>query len=309
MAVAEIFPVPDARLLLGFTTLTLVTSPNISVVPLSDKDLGVHKVSHSTTHNLVHPPVPVNGDPSQLAWEAVFPEGSINPGNKTAPLGGFGFYLRGPPAFAEALKDPAVNGEVVMGYDVLFEENFHFQKGGKLPGIYGGVGDSAYGCTGGRQTDRCKCFNLRLMWRDLGDGELYAYLPQAERNTERLLEVPPRSIQQPDYGFSVGRGAWRFPSGRWTRITERVRLNDLGEQNGEIEVFIDGNSVLLATGLVLRTQEGPDARMQGLHLQTFFGGSSPEWASPKTQRAWFANVSGAILTPKEARSKGIRDEL
>ena len=73
--------------------------------------------------------------------------------------------------------------------------------------------------------------------RDLGNGELYAYLPQTERNTERLLEVPPRSIQHPDYGFSVGRGAWRFPSGRWTRITERVRMNDLDEENGQLPLL------------------------------------------------------------------------
>ena len=29
----------------------------------------------------------------------------------------------------------------------------------------GGIGDTAYGCSGGRQNDRCKCFDIRLMWR------------------------------------------------------------------------------------------------------------------------------------------------
>lgn len=29
----------------------------------------------------------------------------------------------------------------------------------------GGVADAAYKCTGARQNDRCKCFNVRLMWR------------------------------------------------------------------------------------------------------------------------------------------------
>ena len=84
---------------------------------------------------------------------------------------------------------------------------------------------------------------------------------------------------------------------------------------GEIEVYIDGQSVVHATGLILRTNEGPDGRVQGLHMQTFFGGMSarsipccirtetrrtghtPDWASPKDQRAWFANISGAILKP------------
>ena len=33
--------------------------------------------------------------------------------------------------------------------------------------IVGGAGNAAYHCTGGRQTDRDKCFNLRLMWRQV----------------------------------------------------------------------------------------------------------------------------------------------
>ncbi|KAI0359309.1 hypothetical protein OH77DRAFT_1017373 [Trametes cingulata] len=308
LGITELFPVPEARILTGFTTSNLVISPLISTVALSDKELGVHKVTSRTTHRVVEPPVPVQGDEGQRAWEAVFPEGSINPGNSTAPPGGFGFCLRGPPDFARALGDVDTSREVVMGYDVLFEDGFDFRKGGKLPGIYGGAGDSAYGCTGGRQTDRCKCFNLRLMWRENGVGELYAYVPQIEANTKRLLAVPPRSIQHPDYGFSVGRGAWTFEPGRWTRVMERVSMNDVGEENGEIEVFIDGKLVIRATGLVLRTDEGPDARVQGLHFQTFFGGHRPEWASPKEQRAWFATVSGAILKTASEEA-GRHDEL
>ncbi|OJT12174.1 hypothetical protein TRAPUB_11284 [Trametes pubescens] len=296
--VADLFTVSPSRVLLGFTTSNISNSPLISAVPLTDKTLGVHKVASTTTHNLVRPPIPIDQD-----------EAHINPGNKIVPAGGFGFYLRGPPDFAQALNDPATGAvEVIFGYDVLFEEGFDFREGGKLPGIYGGAGDAAYGCTGGRQTDRCKCFNLRLMWRENGVGELYAYVPQSEVNTRRLLAVPPRSIQHPDYGFSVGRGAWTFASGRWTRVTERVKINDVGQENGEIEILIDGKSVFLAQGLVLRTPEGPDAHVQGLHFQTFFGGHSPDWASPKDQRAWFANVSGAIIK-SQAGVANPRDEL
>ena len=36
---------------------------------------------------------------------------------------------------------------------------------GKLPGQFGGVGDLAYGCSGGRQDNRMQCFDLRFMWR------------------------------------------------------------------------------------------------------------------------------------------------
>ena len=50
-------------------------------------------------------------------------------------------------------------------------------------------------------------------------------------------------------------------------------VTPLPQSSGEIEVFVDGQSVILATGLVIRTEEGPDGRVQGLHLQTFFGGT------------------------------------
>lgn len=92
---------------------------------------------------------------------------------------------------------------------------------------------------------------------------------------------------------------------------------------GEVEVFIDGRSVILAKGLILRDEDAAESSVQGLHFQTFFGGErfrcfcaelslimcvsaghTEEWACPKDQKAWFTNVSGAIL-----RSVPAHDEL
>ncbi|RPD58093.1 hypothetical protein L226DRAFT_546999 [Lentinus tigrinus ALCF2SS1-7] len=293
-------PIATSRISTGFTTCPTCDVPSgIVRVALSDRELGVHRVTSSTTHALAVPPIQVpGGDASTFAWEAVYSRGSINPGNKTCPPGGFGFYMRGPGQFSDALKRMGTREEVVLGYDVLFEDGFEWVKGGKLPGIFGGVGDHAYGCSGGRQNGRCMCFDLRLMWRGKGIGELYAYLPHEQRNTDRLLPIPPKSIQHPDYGFSVGRGAWTFTARKWTRVLELVKMNAPGKEDGEIRVYIDGKLVIHATGLILRTEQGQDGRVQGLHFQTFFGGNSPDWASPKDQRAWFANISGAILHPQ-----------
>jgi hypothetical protein len=175
----------------------------------------------------------------------------------------------------------------------------------------GGVGEHAYGCTGGRQQERCKCFNLRLMWRSVflvcwhqylsltfytttrredGAGELYAYVPLNDANTAALQAVP-HSHRNPDYGFSVGRGLWQFEPGRWTAVAQRVKMNTVGQADGgclfifcgqqlderlvgEIEVFIDGQSVILAKGLLLRDTDAPESSVQGIHFQTFFGGES-----------------------------------
>ena len=106
-----------------------------------------------------------------------------------------------------------------------------------------------------------------------GKGEIYTYIPLLDHNTERLLGIPPESHKNPDYGFSVGRGAWKFPKGTWTTIAERVKLNGIGETDGEVQLWINGVSVIHATGLILR--EDMEAHIKGLHFQTFFGGESP----------------------------------
>ena len=62
-------------------------------------------------------------------------------------------------------------------------------------------------------------------------GELYAYVPQNDANALALKSVP-HSHQNPDYGFSVGRGLWTFEAGKWTAIAERVKMNTVGHADG-----------------------------------------------------------------------------
>ncbi|KAJ2917708.1 hypothetical protein MD484_g2720, partial [Candolleomyces efflorescens] len=292
MSLSPLLPVVDFEF--GFTTSLCLNDERLLRCELADKALGVHKVSSKTTHHVVKPPEPRSARDFQnqprLAWEAFYPEGSINP---SAPIpGGFGFYLSGPPEFQERL---AVAKEAVFSYRMMLQQDWEWVRGGKLPGLFGGINDLAYGCSGGRKDDRCQCIGLRPMWRVNGTGELYTYLPLNETNATQQLKVPPLSVENSDYGFSVGRGAYNFKQavGNWVAVAIRVRLNDIGVDNGEIEVWIDGCSVISIDGLALRSSTS--SVLRGMHFQTFFGGSSPEWASPKDQRAWFADITGAIV--------------
>lgn len=131
----------------------------------------------------------------------------------------------------------------------------------------GNDAQTALACSGGRHSTTC--FSLRFMWRKKGRGEFYAYLPQHSAN-DALCNVPPMSTCNDEYGTSVGRGAFNFTVGEWNHISERIRLNDAGQANGEIQLFFNGVSVINVGGLVLR--DNAAGRIRGIHMQTFFGG-------------------------------------
>ncbi|KAJ7643707.1 polysaccharide lyase family 14 protein [Roridomyces roridus] len=265
--------------------------PGVDSVALRDADVGTTPRRGRATGSGLSPPdlSEVDWPAPSLAWEAFYPNGSINPA--AAIPGGFGFYVAGPAAFSEKLAAGATHA--VLSYRMMLQEGWEWVKGGKLPGIYGGEGDSSYACTGGRQEARSKCFNVRPMWRPKGQGELYTYLPLTDRNQQQLSAVPPYSTGNAQYGFSVGRNAFNFDVGRWITLAFRVKLNDVGSENGELELWVDGESVISVSGLTLRDSD--KSRIKGAHFQTFFGGHEVDWASPKDQRAWFADLSGAII--------------
>lgn len=108
------------------------------------------------------------------------------------------------------------------------------------------------------------------MWRTEGAGELYTYLPPSFSANKAVCDVPPFSTCNDVYGASVARGSFDWATGQWTTISQRVRLNDVGEQNGELELFVGGKSVLNVDGLVLRSSDA--GRIFGIQMQTFFGG-------------------------------------
>ena len=208
--------------------------------------------------------------PQRRAALAVrYPKGSIAP-SSAAPRGGAGFVSRtGLAGSAEA---------ACLTYRVRFADGFAFAKGGKLPGLYGGDGP-----TGGAGADAG--FSARLMWREGGEGELYAYLPGPD----------------PGHGRSLGRGAWRFPAGRWVDIEQEIVLNDPGLANGVARVWVAGELRLEVPELVLRRTA--EVRIEGLMFSTFFGGRDPAWASPRDQEALFADF--AIHLPEGDRRRAV----
>jgi hypothetical protein len=271
-ALRALFPVPQT--LEQWSTSSEVSDP----LPLADSTFNP-KAMLSALH-----PTYVDAPDGVKSMKAHYPAGSV--ALTHAPYGGLSFYAPGPNSV-----DLTTAKEVTLGYTVLFQEGFEFNLGGKLPGLYGGNSDSsAIGCSGGSRSDAC--FSARLMWRPNGAGEMYTYLPPSFSANQAVCHEVPNSDCNPTYGASVGRGSFHFTPGTRITLSERVRLNDVGKSNGQLEVFVNGQSIINVSGLVLRNSE--EGRIRGIQMQTFFGGHEAQWASPKNQDAFFSDFSVAI---------------
>lgn len=190
------------------------------------------------------------GAPHPLILAVALPKGSINPKNPDAPQGGMGFRWRP--------ELPRGTTAACLSYGLNLPGDFAFNKGGKLPGLFGGNAPA-----GGRTADGEQGFSVRLMWRAKGLGEVYAYIPGHPEGR----------------GASLDRGAWTFPRGRWIEIQEEVVLNTPGQADGELRVWIDGDLRLTRTDLIYRTTN--DLGISGVMADIFYGGKTAEWAAPK----------------------------
>lgn len=143
-------------------------------------------------------------------------------------------------------------------------------------------------------------------------GEMYTYLPPSYTANQAVCDIAPKSECNPTYGASVGRGSFNFVAGQSNAVAMRVRLNDVGQENGELQLWANGESVINVGGLVLRDSD--EGRIYGLMVQTFFGGkyqlayseivrtlirltlagNTQEYASPKTQSTWFRDFTVAV---------------
>lgn len=174
------------------------------------------------------------------------PRGAIDPSTmmrRGLRPGGVGFKSK---VFNEGVN------HAVLSYWVRFPEDFDFVRGGKLPGLYGGRGNS-----GGKIPDGTDGFSFRLMWGKNGVGGVYAYLPTSANYGTGFLHL-------------------NFQRGRWHQIVQELILNDPGEANGVLRMWMDGSFIGEEQSLLIRTVN--NLRINGMFFDVFFGGNNDSWA-------------------------------
>jgi hypothetical protein len=232
-----------------------------SFAPRSEGRFGLDRLhlEHTDTGGRARPAGEA-GAPADFL-RADYPRGSASPAVSVAsgaPGGGAQFLGTRPGTPADHL---------FLRYRVRFAEGFAFVKGGKLPGFYGG-----HMIGGGHIPDGTDGFSTRFMWRAGGAGEVYAYLPSSLT-----------------WGTSLGRGSFRFTTGRWQCLEQELSLNTPGRADGVVRVWLDDQPVLMQEHLTFRTVAA--LQIEGLFFSTFFGGNDASWASPLDAHADFADFA------------------
>jgi hypothetical protein len=152
--------------------------------------------------------------------------------------------------------------EIWAAYSFRMAEGFEFNKGGKLPGPAGGKGN-----TGGDRPDGYDGWSARMMWR--GDYLVsYVYHPN-----------------QPDGAFGENMLWKRIRPARWYHTVTYVRMNTVGNRDGVIRGWLDGELVLERSDLEFRRTDA--FAIDHYLFSTFYGGADSTWAPREDNYIYF----------------------
>jgi hypothetical protein len=194
-----------------------------------------------------------------------YPEGSF----KSPRVGGFQFKS----------APTEESDEMLLRYSIYVPPDFDFVKGGKLPGLYGGEALSGGNKTGVGITG----ITLRLVFRERGELEVYAYAPISKDDAISDLED---TVVNTEYGTSLMRGKTNLERGMTNTIQLRVKLGDPNEENSVIRLVVNGDTHELRN-VKLRLVD--TLLLTGVYFSTFFGGSTSDYSTPVEQSLVFSD--------------------
>lgn len=170
--------------------------------------------------------------------------------------------------------------EYFFSYKVRFEDDFDFVKGGKLPGLAGGVikaGNIPNGDDG---------WLARMMYWEKGKLSFYVYFPnQSTRWGERL------------YLKNAQQDTLRISKGQWHRITQRIKLNTPEKNDGVLQAWFDGQEAFYTDSILFR--KSSELQTDHVSYSVFMGGDDFSWAPSKNQYIYFDDfrISSQTITP------------
>ena len=290
--------------LLGGFVFSLASTINGQVIYQNDFD------QHSQP--IVYTDDELDADWREPVWENGVDEGRVKIVTGAEAYGGSGssmsvFYPAGEhgPGDTGAQWRLELGGEyeeAYLSYRIKFKSGFDFVRGGKLPGL--GGGDTP---TGSDQANGVDGWTGRFMWRT--DFQGTSGSPQqlssnAISYAKYLTSGFNNDGAQEDKEYWVGANSNRstMQSGVWYHLTQRVKMNDPGQANGIIQIWLDGELVHDQHDALFRTVA--ELKIDIMYFSTFFGGNSA-WATSKDETVYFDDF--VISVPQNANLKVPQD--
>lgn len=177
-------------------------------------------------------------------------------------VGGKGCGLQG------ALPLFGMGYSATLEYTVRFGDGFNFVRGGKLMGLCSGA------CKSGCHSSADQGFSARIMWGPEGSLYLYTYTYSGSTYTCGMNTKPSTPI--------------RLQPGQDYRIRLTVRMNTPGQSDGLSSLYVNGEHIVTATGLQMRTSL--EQVVDSMVFHTFFGGSGWDWEATKDEHILFKSI-------------------
>lgn len=162
--------------------------------------------------------------------------------------------------------------EAILSYKVFIPSDFDFGKGGKLPGLAGGMAN-----VGGKIPNGHDGWSARLMFNQNAEVASYLYYPD-------------QSTQFGEYHYwTIDSVRVILPLGQWVTLTHYIRMNTPKQCDGKLIALLDGVEVLSLDAI--RFRDTCSLAIDQILFSTFFGGNSPEWAPQKDTYLLFDDFS------------------
>jgi hypothetical protein len=154
--------------------------------------------------------------------------------------------------------------KAVLSYKVYFPDGFDFVKGGKLPGLAGGTGN-----TGGLVPDGYDGWSIRFMFKEQGSICAYLYYPGMKG-------------QYGEKEFLKNKGELIYlKTGEWNTITLTITVNNPDKEDGIVLSQINGIDALALDSICFRKLS--ELKIDHMLFSCFMGGNDTSYSPGQDQ--------------------------
>lgn len=186
---------------------------------------------------------------------------------------------------AVSVNLPVAVDNACIAFDVRFDSNFDWARGGKLPGLQAPDPATGHAPSGG--VTHADGFSARIVW----DNPASRKLPGPDSASMSYVYHPGQTGQYGDpllWSKGIGRGTWQS-------VKQCFKMNTPGSSNGVLRAWIDDRLVLEKSAFTFRNSNS--VKISNMSWSIFRGGNTMDYASPRDGYVDIDNLAISSFVP------------